>query len=388
MTAQGTFAGYSGILVGSTQITAYTTSQYVHRPSSKVKPGIVIQGDLLQVGLKDIHVAQLDAELSVWFTNNNDAAGYYHVDTSSSLSDGRLVSLLSEGDGGRLSGMMTTANLGDATVSVNTIISVDESGHLTSLQQSTLAGSWDAYPLMMSTKVANFKVQSYTTRLRVMTDGNNPAGNATFTLTSSGRVSAIINGKENYVDPNGITMKTDASGETTFIVATADVSSHTFQISNVTGADGKDLAIDLQTVDPSGKSMTRLKGITDGPSLKDATTQKGNKLIDPSGLDEDTINQAGTIIKQLYDHSQTLTPGQPPLKSRQAFKVSPSFKAQQPCDDSKPSNSGKELPKSIKAVTVGSVEETAGEWWHWVTQKADEAETWIIDTASRFELHL
>ena len=292
----GTFAGYSGLLIGGTQITSCTTSQYVHLN----KPGTVISGNFLQNGLKDIHVAQQKTALTVWFTCTDDSAGYYVAASSATISSGTTIPLLTAGKGGRLSGMITTANItGGSSTPVNTIISVDENSHLTSLQQSAASGSWDAYPLMMAIQTTNFEVPSYSTRLRVMSGENAIAGNATFVLKSSGRISAIMNGVDQYLDEAGVTLKADATGEATFIVATADVSCHTFDITNVADSSGKDLGIGTINVNPSQKAMQRLQSITDGPSLLAAQTPSGKKLVDPQVVSQNDINQAGPMIKQL-----------------------------------------------------------------------------------------
>ena len=347
----GAFAGYSGLLVGGTQITSYTNSEYVR----KDRTGTPVSGDLLRAGLNDIHVAQTGTDLTVWFTNTKDAAGYYQVNSSASFNDGRMVNLLSEGKGGRLSGMITAVDVDGGSAFVNIIISVDETGNLTSLQQSAAAGSWDAYPLLMSTKVSNFEIPSYTTRLRVMSGASKPAGSATFVLKSSGRVSAIINGSETYLTEGGLTLRTDESGEATFIVATADVSSHTFEISNVMDLTGKDLAIGTVNVDPSQRAFDRLKGITDGPSLERATTPQGKPLIDTSELHKDDIENAGKIIGQLQDHAGTLRAN--PARKKKIMRA---------------------------RLALHSREPTAPEWWTWVTGKVHEAENWAFEKLGKY----
>ncbi|KAK4695852.1 hypothetical protein P7C71_g1975, partial [Lecanoromycetidae sp. Uapishka_2] len=317
----------------------------------KDREGIAITGDLLKPGLKDLHVAQHGLAVTMWFTNTEDAAGYYHATSDFAITNGSMVSLLTPGKGGRLSGMITATSLADKIDLVNTLVSVDEQSNLTSLQQSSANGAWDAYPLMMSTKVKNFDVPSYTTRIRVMSSANTAAVNSTFTLTSTGRVSAIVNGVNTILEAGGLVVHTDASGEATFIIATSDISSHTFEISTIMDALGTRLEIPSVEVNPAAKAQQILQSIQSGDDLRNAKTQTGKALVDQDVVKQEDIDHAGETMAKISDHMKTLASTRSIIQSRSRAN-----------------------PRSASSNAF-----TPGEFWTWATSKVHEAETWVVD---------
>ena len=277
----------------------------------------------------------------MWFTNNDDAAGYYFAPSDFAIEDGTMVNLLVPGTGGRLSGMITAASVADRINLVNTLISVDEHSNLTSLQQSSTDGAWDAYPLMMSTKVGSFQVQSYTARIRVMLS----------TLTSTRRVSAIVNGVNTVLEAGGTIVKTDASGEAKFIVATSDVSSHTFEINAVIDAEGNRLEFPGVEINPAAKANQKLQSIQSGDDLRNTTTQTGKPLINQIILKPEDINHAGESIAKISNNAKSLA-------STRGFINS---------------------DRLTKNTRASSIKFTPGALWTWATSKVHEAEAWVVE---------
>lgn len=223
-------------------------------PKQYLNPGrnpTLVSSKYITAGLKDIHAVQNGDSYTVWFTDKNDAAMYYTDYSVTRPGSGRVVPLLRAGMGGRLSGMLSTVSLQSGSEKVNTIISVDEKGRLTSLQQAKQAGIWDKYSLMMHDKTNNYEVPSYTTRIRVRKGVNPIVGGASFTLTPSGRVSSIVNGHDTMLEPAGQIIQTDHNREVTFVVATSDLSSQTFTVSELYDAQGKKLSLSPTFINPA-----------------------------------------------------------------------------------------------------------------------------------------
>ena len=345
------FAGRSSLLVGSSQIRHFTPSDI----SSKGE-GTRIVGDLLKPGLKDLHVAQHGSAVTMWFTNKEDAAGYYHATSDTGIGTGSMVNLLTPGKGGRLSGMITATSAEDRIDLVNTVISVDENSNLTSLQQSSANGAWDEFPVMMSTKLENYEVQSYTTRIKIMSDANTAAANSTFVLTATGRVPAVLNGSQAILEAGGTTVKTDGSGEATLIVATSDISTHTFEITVITDSDGRRLEIPSVQVNPGEKAQIKLQSLQDGDSLRNAKTQKDEDLIDQNAVSDGDIDHAGTVMKDLSTQATFLAQASRNTKLRQ---------------------------KLNSASLKGS---TQWEFWTWVRDKVHEAEDWAVKKIGKSQI--
>ena len=304
-------------------------------------------------------MAQNNASLTMWFTNSEDAAGYYHVHSDSDITNGQMVNLLPAGKGGRLSGLISQTNTAVAIQYINIIVSVDEDSNLISLQQSATNGAWDAYPLTMDTKVENFDVPSYTTRIRVMSNENTAAINGKFILASTGRVSSIVNGKDSILQEGGVTVQTDAAGEATFIVATADISSHTFTISGFEDASGDTLNIPSTEVDPSSKANDKLQTIRNGDDLRKAKTQTGENLIDTKILDPDDIDHAGPLIGQISSHANV-------LKARKRIQ-------------------GHLYPERASATASAQQGVSSDLWecWNWVKEHVHDAEEWFVNEVGK-----
>ena len=99
------------------------------------------------------------------------------ITTTSSLSEGVLVPLLAEGRGGRISSMLSLrSQQGESTASVSSLISVDESGNLTLLQQDAVSKIWQEYPLWHASSDNVMEVNGYMLRMHatIVNDDGKP----------------------------------------------------------------------------------------------------------------------------------------------------------------------------------------------------------------------
>ncbi|RYN85351.1 hypothetical protein AA0120_g8807 [Alternaria tenuissima] len=335
------------VLAGSS-IYHLTQKEYLH----KDRDGSQASNTLLSGGIKSIQSTVKEDHFSIWFTTQDDAAGYatQAVDSANIKLD--VVPLLSSGSGGRLSGMLTATSMRAGKALVNTIVSVDQKDQLTTLQQDSPNGAWDAYPLLVNNPAKTLPVESYTTRIRIMSGINKAASHATFTLKCSGRVSAIVNGFDTPLAEAGQTLSCDAAGEVTFIIAASDVSSHTFELSDIRDKAAQSIKVDSKdrVLHPSSKAMNKLRGIRDAETLKAAKTRDGKPLANMDGLLHDDIEMLGSNIGALADHAQAL-------------------------------HESSMVGITNTRLALAITDHAPNEFWHWAIDKVHQAEKWLLDVS-------
>ena len=74
---------------------------------------------------------------------------------------------------------------------------------------------------------------------------------------------------------------------------------------------GKSYPVTSELINPARKTNTKMMSLTDGNSLLDAKTQKGERLIEPGSVSQNDADQAASMITQLnqeqlkQDHKTT-----------------------------------------------------------------------------------
>jgi hypothetical protein len=293
-------------LVGGDVITQYKYADY----NKSSGTGTTIVGDSdSKLGIKDIHNAQSGDAITVWYTTGADAAYYYSASTSS-MSDGLLVQLLPDGAGGQISGLLLSKN-DDNTTLVNTLLSVDEMGDLTILQQASDTGMWESHPFYVPATTDNLEIPSFTVRIKAHTDVMGPEeriSGCQLHLSTSGFVRVQSNGRTATLDQNGAWYQADHSGTVTIIIATTDMSCHTLQVDKFQTQGYDEIALDVPVLVPSCKVNEKLAGISSGQDLLNATTQTGESLIDPGTVSNEDADNAASMISAL--NKEQITMGQ------------------------------------------------------------------------------
>ncbi|KAH8586882.1 hypothetical protein B0O99DRAFT_700518 [Bisporella sp. PMI_857] len=284
----------SVFLVGGTNITVYKYGDY----NRSTGTGTKLSTDPPS-GLRDIHTARYERRLTIWYTTSDDAA-YYYSTTTDAINKGKLVQLLAEGEGGQISGLLYSNN--DKSVSVKTLVSVDESGNLTVLQQGSDTDMWETHPLFVISERDNIEVDSFTVRIKAISDTtsnkNEYTSKCSLHLSTSGYARVLRNGRAALVDKAGAWYETDHTGVLTLIIPTADFSCQTFAIDKFKAQNGHETAINVN-INPSSKLNDKLKSIKSGKALLDAKTQSGKNLIKPGTVSEKDADNAVDMIKKL-----------------------------------------------------------------------------------------
>ena len=365
---------YTVFLVGGDVITQYTYDDY--KKSTGTGTTIVSDSDS-QLGIKDIHNAQDGDNITVWYTTSSDAA-YYYSATTSSMSSGLLVQLLPDGAGGQISGRLSSKNNDDTLV--NTLISVDESGDLTILQQASDTKMWASHPFYIPSTTDNLEIPGFTVRIKAHTDVISPAeeiSGCQLHLTSSGFMRVQSNGSTAALDQNGAWYQADHTGTVTIIITTTDMSCHTLQVDKFQATGQDELALDIPPLVPSSKINAKLAAITSGQDLLNAKTQSGQDLIESGTVSSDDADTAATMIDELNKEQITMstdagnTPGPKlpsPVSKRRRNIV----------------HIAGRLPpgrKILQRLTTADSTDSGSSLWDYflfLYDKAEEVESWVL----------
>jgi len=290
----------SVFLVGGDKITKYTYDEYKKANAT---------GTALSTGppsgLKDINTDRDGDQITIWFTTTLDAA-YYYAASTNSVDDGALVQLLQDGAGGRLSSLLYSDDADNDSEStlVKTLLSVDESGNLTMLQQASDTNMWEAHPLYVSDEGNNVEVNCFTVRIKVASDTPNDENQHTsgcsLHINASGYVRVLRNGKAAVLSQTGDWFEADLSGTVTVIMPTADISCHTLTIDQFRAPNGHVTPLKVTVINPSSKAVANLASIKTGQDLLNAKTQSGKNLITPGTVSQADADKAADMIQQLY----------------------------------------------------------------------------------------
>ncbi|KAF7615700.1 hypothetical protein F9C07_2285063 [Aspergillus flavus] len=274
-------------------------------------------------GMKDIHCSQSQEDLRLWYTTVDDAL-YYYTTTTSDLSEGVNIPLLTEGQGGRASGLLCAqARDDDSDLLVSSLLSVDQDANIYLLQQDSASKAWQRYPFWFSSEKNVKEVEGYMLRFQVVQnndpeDPNNDdegemiVGSWLY-VTCSGLVRCFINGKPATMSPAGDWYQTDVKGVLNVLLQTEDATCHQFAVQRYRPVEipgGKrqrnsERLIEDPVLDPSEKVVGRLKNIQTEDDLRALRRQDGTPLIGPGVPDGDVI-RAAQAFQQLSERADEI----------------------------------------------------------------------------------
>ncbi|KAH8802995.1 hypothetical protein F5884DRAFT_887922 [Xylogone sp. PMI_703] len=362
--------GYSVLLVGGNGVTELTYKQYTKSTGTGTT---VVSADKAQ-GLKGIHAALVDENLTIWYTVADNSAHYYatHMD---SMTDGKHIPLLKEGEGGRLSGILAVRSALDkddsSSILVQTLILVNTAGDLFLLQEASDTKIWEVHPFYVGSRTDNIEMDGYALRIQAVPEAKtNPEKDTDVTtelevvagcqlhVISSGYTRALVNGRATNLTSNGAWFRTDSQGVLLIIMGTNDVACHSIHIDgylppNATGEEVKYQPIHSSLMDASTKVVKKLRQIRSGKDLMTAKTQSGQELVEPGSLSESDADTIARNIARLCAHLDTHIDYRSKL-----------LKA-----------------GTLKHFFFSDLVDSAWAAFHWVQEKAQEATDWVIDTA-------
>lgn len=357
----------SVLLIGGKDVTAFKAKDYCS-PKGTGTP--IETGDSIN-SIKDLHVSQSGETLRFWYTTDVDAIHYYTTSTTT-LVGGKVIPLLPEGQGGRISSMLSlnsadTNNPNPALVS--SILSVDENGNLTLLQQDSASQLWQTYPFWHASSENVIELKGYMLRMHAVASDNGDESSLTpgcyLRVSSSGVVRCIVNGRHATLSPTPKWYQTDAKGVLNIMFQNDDdATCHQFAADAFRPAkpgSPETVLGDNPLLDPSRKLVKKLDGVTTPEDVRALRKPDGTPLVSPDASSED-LKAAADSISVLVEQAHKYHEG-----SQQHFV----------------SFTTTSLESGIRAESTFSLRYSWGDFiddvegaWHWVEEKLKDAWKW------------
>ncbi|RSL98350.1 hypothetical protein CEP52_010361 [Fusarium oligoseptatum] len=354
----------SVLLVGGDKITQYGYDDYKESSGTGTTMSVSPPS-----GLNDMHTVQEGDSLTLWFTTSSNAA-YYYSTSAKSLDQGTLIPLLPEGQGGQLSSMIHTST--DGSTLVKSLVSVNETGNLTMLQQASDTGMWTTHPIYVTADGDNIEVDSFAIRIRAVssqpTSENEYTAACSLHLSASGYARVLRNGRADALHQDGEWFSTDHTGTITLMVPAADISCHTITIDKFKAPNDHVISLNTPLLNPSSKLAAKLSDIKTADDLLNAKTQSGKHLIAPGSLSKDDANKVAPMIHSLSELHKTLE-SQGGI-SEETDKSSSS--------ETSPWDIFQFIFEKVKDVVEWIVEKV-GDVWHFVCEWAGKTYRFLLD---------
>ncbi|KAK6507966.1 hypothetical protein TWF481_006386 [Arthrobotrys musiformis] len=295
----------SVLVTGGVTITAFTSSEYM----SPQKEGHVIsskEGGSLDI--KDMHIAQHADDVRIFYTTADESLSYYDG-IASKLSAGSTISLLTEGNATRVSSILAASENPDGCkAKVNTLLSVDEDGNLSVLQQSTKTSKWQKYPFYHASDTDNIEVKGYTVRIQAIAEkqegddtNEDIVANSWLLVATSGIIKGLVNGREIEFSAAGTWLRADENGLLTILFTTTDAAGQNVHVQSFRPgkAPEKKITAAKQVARPGNvvRRPAMLFGWSDiGGGLEDAWNYGSHAVEDTWNFEKHTVEKIGGAI--------------------------------------------------------------------------------------------
>ncbi|RHZ67169.1 uncharacterized protein CDV56_109330 [Aspergillus thermomutatus] len=287
--------------------------------------------------------------------------------------NGRHIPLLKEGEGGRLSGILTVPSAlenddsNSGSILVRTLISVNTAGDLFLLQEASDTKIWEVHPFYVGCRSANIEMDGYALRIQAIPDVKTNTqkdmdvevvAGCQLHVVSSGYTRAVVNGRATNLTSHGCWLRTDTRGTLLIMMGTDDVACHSIYVDGYLPPNARDeedryQPIQSSLMDPSTKVVKKLRQIQSGKDLMTAKTQSGQNLVDKGALSESDADVIARNIARLCAHLNTHIDYQSKL-----------LKA-----------------GNLKQFFFSDLADSAWGFFHWIQEKVEEVTDWVIDTA-------
>lgn len=362
-------SGQSIMLVGGKEVTKYTALQYT---SSKKRGTIINTPDHIG-GLKDLNVSQYGEELRLWYTTDADAVHYYTT-TTRNPAKGTVIPLLAEKEGGRVSSMLKARSEIDKNDKelVSSLISVDETGNLTLLQQDSATQIWQQCPFWYASQKDIMELRGYLLRMHAIAEDNDDKTTAIpgcyLRVSSSGVARCIINGRDATVSPTPQWFQTDTKGVLNIMLQNDDATCNEFCAdawrTHEAGSPETPLR-EIRILNPARKNVKKLEGVKTAADLRALQAPDGTYMVDGNISVEDANNGA-TCISTLVDQVHKFYEDERQKMAQEHHeRLWSSFRAGEP------------LPTGI-FFTWKDLGDAVSGAWHWVQRKFKEVGKWGV----------
>ncbi|KAL4984975.1 hypothetical protein BDW68DRAFT_193269 [Aspergillus falconensis] len=363
------------VLVGGEVITALTSKNYI---SSHGGSGTAIDKTK---NLKDLQLSQTGEDLRLWYTTSANAVCYYTT-TTKTLTEGEVIPLLAQNQGGRISSLLSSRpREGASDILVSSLLSVDQSGNLSLLQQDPRSHAWQLYPYWHAssedvTEVKGLMVRLHTTVMNEEDgDSSDLLPGSWLRVSCSGLVRCVVNGKHTTLSVTPQWYQTDAKGVLNILLQTEDATIHQFAVDAYrpaqpaafarNGPHLKERNLTDPLLDPMDKMLPRLEGVETADDVRSMKKPDGS-LMFPEISNENAEGAAAAFSQLVKSAKDVQEENKKRLKTYHAAIASP--------ESHKTDADG--------LVPLGFFDDV-GDWfngaWHWIEQAAEDAWDWVCE---------
>lgn len=183
------------------------------------------------------------------------------------------------------------------------LVSNDNYGNLTLLEQASDSGLWRPTPIYSPSNVGNIAVQSHTVTFHIKAADNSPLRAASAFIQSSSSVSVMYNGKNTIIPQSGAWYDSDDAGTLNFIIPTNSLGSQALNITSLKDQNGVLVPLTPVVFDSGNKAIQKLSNnlaqLNSAADLRNAKTQKDEPLFGSDAPDDATLSQAITSLQTL-----------------------------------------------------------------------------------------
>ncbi|KAF7585430.1 hypothetical protein BBP40_010954, partial [Aspergillus hancockii] len=280
---------YSALILAGEEISLYVDKHYVYH---NAKPTATVPGPL---GVTSIHVSQKGDLLSLWYTNNVQAAYYYNT-SHDAFADGEVIQFLPDRAGRTVSGMLWEHD--EQQLLVQTLTTANDDGFFTVWQQTQVSGYWDEHPFHVDAPVKATPTDSFVLRLQAQNPSDpSVIRRCQMEVTTADLLQCYCNGKSTAIGPVATWHDADENGVLNVIIPTSKITCGNIRVTAIrSSSGGSSIPISTPPLAPSAKAIEKLQALRTGQDVLNAKTQLGDPLVAPGSM---TLDRADEIAQAL-----------------------------------------------------------------------------------------
>ncbi|KAF7539729.1 hypothetical protein G7Z17_g12369 [Cylindrodendrum hubeiense] len=230
---------------------------------------------------------------------------------------------------------------------VSSLLSVDENGNLTLLQQDSASQLWQRYPFWHASSENVIELKGYMLRMHAVASSDDESPlipGCWLRVSSSGVVRSIINGRHASLSPTPQWYQANAKGVLNIMLQNDDATCHQFVADSFRAAKpgSRETSLGNALLDPSKKLI---------------------KKLDVGNVSDDDLKAAADSISTLVDQAHQYHDGnQQEFASFKAAMLAPGV--------------GGALPYDAQFFSLGGLIDDIEGAWNWVEHKLEEAWKW------------
>ncbi|RHZ50604.1 uncharacterized protein CDV56_105922 [Aspergillus thermomutatus] len=285
---------YSALILAGEEISLYVDKQYL---THAAKPTATVPGPL---GVTSIHVSQKDDQLSIWYTNDVEAAYYYNT-THRHFADGEAIQFLPGHAGRTVSGMLWEHT--EQQTLVQTLTTTNDDGLFTVWQQTQTTGYWDEQPFHVDAPAEATPTDAFVIRLQAQ----NPADpsivhRCQMQVTTADLLQCYCNGKSSVIGPVASWHQADENGVLNIVIPTSKITCGNVNVTALRPSNGGgSIPISTGPLRPSSKVLMKLNALQTGQDILNAKTQLGRPLVSPGSLTLERAEEIALALSKLQE---------------------------------------------------------------------------------------